>query len=171
MTLEAFYFITQILAALAVVGSLLFVGLQVRAQTAEQRQIRIQDRNASLYRYLEMVNGDPATRRALIGGLASFSSLAPEDRILFNNLMTTISRTTLIYERQLLDKDITQESFDQYIEYMTPYWGAPGFKEIYENRGHLTFGSADRFVRPIVDSPEGLAAYEAWRAVMVGERA
>ena len=32
MTLETWYFIAQILAALAVVGSLLFVGVQLRAQ-------------------------------------------------------------------------------------------------------------------------------------------
>jgi len=36
MTLEAFYFIAQILAAIAVVSSLMFVGIQLRAQTREQ---------------------------------------------------------------------------------------------------------------------------------------
>ena len=46
MTLEAFYFMAQIAAALAVIASLIFVGLQVRAQTAEQAARRLQDRTA-----------------------------------------------------------------------------------------------------------------------------
>jgi len=40
MTLESFYFIAQIIAALAVVGSLIFVGFQIRGNTREQHQLR-----------------------------------------------------------------------------------------------------------------------------------
>ncbi len=46
MTLETFYFIAQIGAALAVVGSLLFVGFQVRQSNAEQRHQRRLERLA-----------------------------------------------------------------------------------------------------------------------------
>ena len=44
MTLEAFYFAAQIIAAAAIVASLVFVGLQVRAQTKEQAIHRVQAR-------------------------------------------------------------------------------------------------------------------------------
>jgi len=46
MSLETAYFIAQIIAALAVVASLVFVGLQVRANTREQAINRVHQRAA-----------------------------------------------------------------------------------------------------------------------------
>lgn len=170
MTLEALYFIAQIMAALAIVGSLVFVGLQIRAQTKEQWLVRIQYRNESLSRFFEILNDRPENRDVFIEGLASFQSLSPPDRVLFDNLMTAIARTALIYERQLLNEDISKESFQQFLVHMTPFWGAPGCAEWLELRGKTAFGSAYAYVGPITGSPEGRRVYDEWRTGFLGLR-
>jgi len=162
MTLEAFYFIAQIIAAAAVVASLVFVGTQIKAQVAEHRQVRIQTRTESVGRFYDMLARDAGSRQIFIEGLASFRGLTPQDRIQFDNLMSMIARTALIYERQFLDGDITKKSFADFVSYMTPFWGSPGCAEWIEARGHEVFGTAWVHVDPIIASSEGRRAYEAW---------
>jgi len=170
MTLEAFYFIAQIVAALAIVASLVFVGLQIRAQTKEQWLIRIQDRNEALNRFFEILNDRHENRQVMLDGLASFGSLSPPDRILFDNIMTAIARTALIYERQLLNEDISNESFQQFLDHMSPFWGAPGCEEWVKARGITAFGSAYAYVGPIIGSEGGRCVYDRWRNDFLGVR-
>lgn len=170
MTLETLYFIAQIVAALAIVASLVFVGLQIRAQTREQWLVRIQDRNEALNRFFEILNDRPENREVFVAGLVSFQSLSPPDRVLFDNIMTSIARTALIYKRQLLSEDITQESFQQFIDHMTPFWGAPGCAEWVKARGETAFGSSYAFVGPIIGSEGGRRVYDRWRNEFLGVR-
>lgn len=168
MTLEALYFAMQIIAALAIIASLLFVGLQLRAQTREQRQIRIQSRNETLDRYFSVLNQAGEHREILVRGLDNFGSLSPADRILFDNILTATARAALVYERQLLDGDISKASFQQYVDYMTPIWGAPGTAAWLEVRGNSAFGSAFSHIEPIIGSADGRAAHRKWRREFLG---
>jgi len=170
MTLETLYFIAQIVAALAIVGSLVFVGLQIRAQTKEQWLVRIQDRNEALNRFFEILNDRPENREVFVSGLASFNSLSAPDRVLFDNIMTSIARTALIYERQLLNEDISKGSFQQFLDHMTPFWGAPGCEEWVKARGITAFGSSYAYVGPIIGSESGRSVYDRWRNEFLGVR-
>lgn len=84
MTLEAFYFIAQIIGGLAVIGSLIFVGIEVRRNTrAQYHQLAIErggffgKSNAWI-----MENGD--LRKALLKGSASYEALSPEEKLIFS---------------------------------------------------------------------------------------
>ena len=47
MDLEAVYFVSQVVAAFAIVGSLIFVGLQTRAATSQAKRNEAARRNAA----------------------------------------------------------------------------------------------------------------------------
>jgi hypothetical protein len=83
MSLEAFYFISQIGAALAVVASLLFVGVQLRQNTRAVRAAASQAHSAN---YLQAVsslfeNGEVARIWRL--GLVEFEALGDDDKVRF----------------------------------------------------------------------------------------
>jgi RPA family protein len=62
MNLESAYFVVQILVGIAVVASLLYVGLQVRENTRATRMAAVQDLQALVGKVEELVIAD--------GGLA-----------------------------------------------------------------------------------------------------
>jgi len=83
MTLETLYFLAQIVAALAIVASLLFVGLQLRAQNREQQLARGNDAAESHDRFQKILIENPDLRDIWVKGADSMDALAPAERIAF----------------------------------------------------------------------------------------
>lgn len=70
MTLEEFYYVSQIVAAIAIFASLIFVGLQMRQTSRNQRALMHANRNQSILESLRNM-GDPALARVLLAGAAA----------------------------------------------------------------------------------------------------
>ncbi len=70
MTLEELYYISQIVAAIAIFCSLIFVGLQMRQNARNQRAVMHANRNQSITANLRMM-ADPALARVLQAGAAA----------------------------------------------------------------------------------------------------
>lgn len=70
MTLEEFYYISQIVAVIAIFCSLIFVGLQMRQNARNQRAIMHANRNQSIIESLRVM-ADPALARVLRAGAAA----------------------------------------------------------------------------------------------------
>lgn len=83
MSLEDFYFIAQIISALAIVGSLLFVGLQLREQNREQLLARSNEalENHDQFQRLLVENSD--FREIWIKGRDGMEDLTPSERLAF----------------------------------------------------------------------------------------
>lgn len=79
MTLEAIYFIAQILAAIAIVSSLVFVGLQVRANTREHRVTTNNVRTEKVAEIQRLVATDGVLRDILIKSNASYDELTASE--------------------------------------------------------------------------------------------
>lgn len=102
MTLETFYFIAQIVAALAVVASLIFVGIQVHGNTREQRNSRNRDWAQRVAPYWsDFFNNKElclATMKANQG--AALEELTPYEQFLISmNLMRLMDSFLMTYRQ------------------------------------------------------------------------
>lgn len=83
MTLEALYFIAQIIAALAIVGSLVFVGIQLRAQNRDQQLARGNEAAENHDRFQKLLIENPDLRDIWVKGADNMDALTPAERIAF----------------------------------------------------------------------------------------
>ena len=88
MTLEGLYFIAQIAAALAVVASLVFVGLQIKTNTRAQYVTSFSDR-LNIMRDLETsIMQSPELRDCLVRGAMDYAALSEQDKLAYGSYMT-----------------------------------------------------------------------------------
>lgn len=86
MTLETLYLLMQIIAAIAIVASLVFVGLQVRAQISETRLQHINERAALVTGLTSQVLQVPELRAVMTkAGTTEFKDLNSEEKQLFTS--------------------------------------------------------------------------------------
>jgi hypothetical protein len=76
MTLEELYYISQIVAVIAIFCSLIFVGLQTRQTARNQRALMHANRNQSITESLRSL-GDPALARIYMAGSAATPGMDP----------------------------------------------------------------------------------------------
>jgi len=83
MTLESFYFIAQIMAALGVMGSLLFVGLQIRSGTRKQLLTRTTEASENYAQFQFIPINNPEFRDIWIKGSDDIEKLSPSELLAF----------------------------------------------------------------------------------------
>jgi len=166
--LETFYFLSQILAAIAVVASLVFVGMQIRANTREQRQRRVQDRSDIVILAQRQMAESPEHREVYLRGLDSFDALTPSEKVLYHGMMMPMIRGVILYRQQYLDGDITDEMWQSFCVNTRLKFGAPGIREWFVAWGEIAFGATKQFLLEFVGTDEGRAAYNDWRAKIHG---
>lgn len=111
MALEDYYMISQVVAALAVIGSLVFVGMQMRQSDKTQRAIMHQERT---HRQIEVLSKslEPHNYTVLARSRSEdqVRNLTREDRAhLFNLLrmnLLSAEETLWQYRQNLLDEDV-----------------------------------------------------------------
>jgi len=81
MSLENLYFLAQIIAAVAIVSSLIFVGLQVRANTREQRVSMNHVRTEKAAVLQRQIVADPGLRDILIKSNTAYDELSASERM------------------------------------------------------------------------------------------
>lgn len=102
MTLETIYYITQILAVLGVIGSLIFVGVQVKqntAQTRVQNSAHLQDRFDNWWRMV----GEDAELAYAYNRLMKGEKIDPQQAAqlaVFCTMMANVVWTAYIAEKQ-----------------------------------------------------------------------
>ncbi len=87
MSLEALYFVAQIIAALAVVASLVFVGLQVRASTREQALTRSIEAGDNYDRFQYLIIENPEFREVWVKGADDIGALSKTELMAFGAYM------------------------------------------------------------------------------------
>ena len=76
--------IGELVGGLAVIGSLLYVGVQVRAQTQESRLASVHSLNVAYGTYLDTLIESKEVREVYLQGLGDFEGLELEQRLLFS---------------------------------------------------------------------------------------
>jgi hypothetical protein len=81
--LESLYFFAQIIAAIAIVASLVFVGLQIRASTKDQRLTRANEDADNYSRFQILLIENPEFRDIWVKGADDINMLTPSELLAF----------------------------------------------------------------------------------------
>ncbi len=95
MSLETIYYITQIIAVVAVIASLLFVGLQVRQNTKAQHLVAQQNYYFSKNEFVGRIADDPTYADIYRRGLQNLYDLSETERWRFGAMMQLSFDTAL----------------------------------------------------------------------------
>jgi len=84
VTLESMFYLTQSIAAVAIVGSLLFVALEVRSSNQVNRHRAIEELLEDYTRTRMSIAGSPEVARAWLSGLHDYEALDSLDKARFS---------------------------------------------------------------------------------------
>lgn len=153
MTLENIYFIAEIIAAVALVASLVFVGLQVRANTREHRLASLNMRSEKWAGLNADISSDPVLRDILIRGSASFSDLSRSDAMAFGAFWTRFCSFVIDVATQR-DMGAIDESVWQNFKTGFRIWcRAPGVKQWWRKSGPRHYAAYPRAILEDVFGP------------------
>ena len=166
MNLEAVYFISQVIAAVALVGSLIFVGIQIR-QSSHQTRLNTQAIRAAFHHAITDSFNSLNAQVAADADLAeitrrSIESPEPLDennqfRVNFLTLAYLRIYETMYYERQFDASD--GHLFDSEMRTLRWYATLPGFHQFWSTNP-ISFSDEFRdFVQGLID--EHLAQLES----------
>ena len=135
MTLENLYFVSQIIAALAIIASLIFVGLQVRQSTITSRAAAAQALSKQ-YSDLNHMLLHSDVREIFARGLDGMGALNTAEKVGFSSVLSAISRTVEAFYYQkgkgTLDSKLFEGWFMQYLD----LHGNKGAREFWALRRH-----------------------------------
>lgn len=172
MTLEQIFYLSQSVASVAVVGTLIYLGLQVRSAERSQRAIMQQGR-ADRASHGALGLADPELARVFGKATAGQTSLTRDE---FTQWMMMCRALFLSGEDSYLQHkagQLDQPAFDSYVAGVRYYMRSPGMRAAWQvSRGQ--FGSDFRnFVDAIVREPpvaRGADAYAEWHKLVESER-
>jgi hypothetical protein len=131
MTLQNLYFITEIVGGIAIIGSLIFVALQVR-QNTEAMRVEALERHADHFRILNLPISENADMADIFRrGLEDLDRLDPTERVRFMALLTMAVRgwekMFLVRKRRALDEGLWSGSHESFKSALTnpglrAYW-------------------------------------------------
>jgi len=168
MTLEALYYVSQIVAVLAILGSLIFVGVQVQQNTKQAKAaaaLAVYKNYADWY----MWAGEDLTRAEIgIRGFKDIDSLSDEDNVIFMGtfmaLFAYIQSAFYLWQ----DGSLREEIWRTMEATLTTVFATPGGKAFWQRR---RFSFADAFAAHIEDNVMNRPLPEDMRPWVTAEEA
>lgn len=154
MNLEGYYFVSQIVAAAAVVGSLIFVGLQMRRQAIETR-IATNTRLLEEYRQFAMTSAlDPdivdAYEKSFAGG---FAAIRRKDRqryaVMVSSSLRMLEQAFFLHQAGRLET----VAFNSMELALTPMALSRAGREYWKVRRNAFYGPFQAYMDSIQDRP------------------
>ena len=134
MTLENMFYLSQTIAAFAIVGSLFFVGMEVRSSNHVNRH-RIIEQLLADYRAAKTgVASDADAARAWLSGLRDFAALDPVDKVRFTLIADLFFHTHQSLYLHYRDGRMRGEFYDPARSNMIDLLGYPGLQAVWELR-------------------------------------
>jgi hypothetical protein len=172
VTLENIFYISQTIASVAVVGSLIYVGLQVRYAERSQRGM-MQQARADRTSAASLEVAHPELARIWLKGGAGDPDLTPVEfaqwLMLTRSAFLSGEDSILQYKAGLLSKD----TYDTYVAGARFHLAKPGFRAAWMIQ-RMQFGSAFRdFTDAIVNEVPAAPAADSlaeWKALVEAER-
>jgi len=160
MNWDAIGAVAELLGAIGVIGSLIYVATQVRASTLASRvesKLRLTE---NMVNYGDLLIGSPDLNDLMIKGRKSIDTLSKSEYLQFSNLALKacwyLSAGFFMYRQKSISDDDWFE-----IKTIATYWcKSNGFQEWWNQRGKLSFtGEFAKFIRQeiaqAVDSDNG----------------
>ena len=135
MTLEQLNLVLQIVGSIGVIGSLIFVGLQVRQNTKTTR-VQVQENMTSGYIQVAQVLIDNAEifARGIAASRESFAKFSDADKLIYFGLIFSIFKHFENIHSQRERGFIDDESWTAWSEHVLMYFNQPGVKMWWELR-------------------------------------
>ncbi len=134
--LDTIYTLSQILAALAVIGSLIFVGLQVRQSNKMMRDAAIRNHAEKFQEISRVMFESPGLAELWAKGGSDYASLDQVERIRFVNFvmwfMRILEELMVQHEQGLMDKDMWEANINIGRDALS----LPGALKVYDIRKH-----------------------------------
>jgi len=138
MTLEQIYYISQIVSVIAIFGSLVFVGLQMRAQTRESRLAAVELVSMEYHGMMSSVMENAEFRAAWIKMLrVGMDALTFEEAFILTVWIQQYLRT---YETMFIQHRagrLEDELWQSHLRHFASFMATSGFNLIWEQRSHF----------------------------------
>ena len=135
MTLQDLGALGELVGGIAIIVSLIYVGLQIRQSTAASRSATAQSFTQQ-YTEVNQMLIDPDARGVVARGLDGVEKLTVEEKIAFMSVMSSISRTLESFYFQIdegaLDRRLFEGWFVQYLDLLAN----KGAQEFWKLRKH-----------------------------------
>ena len=173
MTLEAIYFISQIVASVAVLASLIYLALQTR-QTAKNQQAQMHATRVQLVRADSSRMGDPAFAPIWRAGTAAEPDMDVESLVQFSvftyGLLQSVQETYHGHLEGMINSrrwEPTKRALQQLLD-------APGFRAAFQYHKPTLDGEFVAFVEKLIADKNAAPApkppLERWRPLFAAER-
>jgi hypothetical protein len=135
MTLEAIYYISQIVAVVGIFASLIFVGLQMRAQTRETRYGTMNQILTDYDQILSAWSNDPLAAQDYFAGVNGGLEAVPLERRAAHIFL--VSRLLRLYERAYIQRGagrLGDDAWEAIHRGVEPATAGKSFKEYWQSR-------------------------------------
>jgi hypothetical protein len=162
MNWEMLSAIGQMVAALGVIPSLIYLGVQIREQNRERRRAGINILTAQWSELVKTAQENREFTDLFLRGMRSFGGLDATDKVRFSAFFTRYTRNfegMYIYYR---DGALERALWDEVERIMTDYFAYPGVKEWWATRKHWLTDEFRAVVEAIIaknPEPKMYAAY------------
>jgi hypothetical protein len=159
MTLEQLALISQLVAALGVIGSLIFVGMQVRQSNRMMRDQATRHHAERIQSVSKAVFEVPDLARIWLKGGENLEALSPEERVRFVNLYVYVLR---IWEQLHLQKKsgmMDQQMWEANVNILRDIHRLRGAAAAWRVRRHLFSRRFQAFYEGFVQTGEGKPLY------------
>lgn len=159
MTLEQIALVSQLVAAIGVIGSLIFVGLQVRQSNQMMRDSAIRHHAERIQSVSKAVFEVPDLARIWVKGGENLATLSPEERVRFINFYVYILR---IWEQLHLQKQsgmMDEQMWEANVNILRDIHRLRGAAAAWEIRRHLFSRRFRTFYESFVASGGGRPLY------------
>lgn len=136
MTLENMFYISQTVAGLAIVGSLLFVAMELRSSNQVNRHRMIEEQAADYRAELMGIATNADVARAWLSGLHDFAALDPVDKVRFSLVAHMFFKSNESIYLHFRDGSMRRELYEPLRLNMTDLLGYPGLQAIWKLRRH-----------------------------------
>lgn len=141
MTLEDAYYISQIVAAVAILASLIYAGLQFRIFAKQAREARLAAYTSDIQQFRQAIMADRDVARIYRDGLQDFAKLDPLDQWRFGAMMQNLTQNmTLVLEyKDILPPENVKTGWDWIV-------CRPGYRMWWTNAKHMYAGPTRKLV-------------------------
>ena len=133
MNWDALGAIGELVGAVAVIGSLIYVAVQIRANTAESKTARTQNLVSSNSEITAHIANNPELTETIRKGMINFESLSPTEQTQFSLIFYSIYNQWDFAYHQYLSGLLDKTFFDKLDHEIPLYTTLPGTAQWWEN--------------------------------------
>ena len=149
----------ELLGGLAVIGSLLFVGAQVRAQATESRLATVHTLAIAYTTFLDSLIENQALREVYLKGLRDFESLEAQERLQFSAIWSKIFRIHESAYHQKVSGKLDDPFWSSFDAPQAELLGYPGVQAWWATRAHWHSRPFQRYIAALIDRADAPSAY------------